>query len=157
MPAGRPSIYTQELAELICHRVATNPHGIKTICKMYDDMPNPDTIREWRALHEKFSVLYLQAREKQSHILFESAIDEVEDIKSYVYENDKTGAKCVDAGIVAMQKAIANQKTHQAARISPKQYGDAKQLEETKADNEKLKQELAELRARLDAQHKSEY
>jgi hypothetical protein len=37
----------------------------------------------------------------------------------------------VDAGIVAMKKAIAFQKTHQAARISPAHYAVSKQSEET--------------------------
>ena len=122
-PPYRPSIYTEELAALICHRVATNPHGLKRICKMYDDMPHPDTINEWRYKYESFSVCYINARLKQSHLIFESAIDEVEELHDYTYKNLKTGAISIDPGIVAMKKTIANQKVHHAARISPKHYG----------------------------------
>jgi hypothetical protein len=128
---GRPTIYTPELAALICDRVASFPHGIRYICNMFDDMPNPDTINAWRHKYTDFSDCYMEARRKQSHIMFESAIDEVQSISEYEYVNPKTGATCVDAGIVAMKKAIAFQKTHQAARISPAHYAVSKQSEET--------------------------
>lgn len=129
MAGGRPTKYTPELADLICHRVATNPHGIRRICAMYDDLPAHNTIAEWRYKYDEFSTRYLEAREKQSHLLFENAVDHVESIENYTYMNVKTGATCVDPGIVAMQKAIAFQKTHQAARICPQRY-DAKQKQE---------------------------
>lgn len=128
---GRPTIYTPELAELICDRVASNPNGIVRICNMFDDMPNHDTIHAWRHKYPEFSDRFMEARKKQSHLMFESAIDEVQSISDYEYINPKTGATCVDAGIVAMKKAIAFQKTHQAARISPAHYAVSKQSEET--------------------------
>ena len=37
--AGRPSDYTQELADLICDRIATHSVGLQRLCDLYDDMP----------------------------------------------------------------------------------------------------------------------
>ena len=156
-PGGRPSIYTPELAELICERVATHGTGIRNICNKYDDMPSPDTIFKWRHKYEEFSERYLNARTKQSHILFETSLDDVEDIREYFYQDIKTGATCVDAGLVAAQRAIANQKTKLASKISPRDYGDKQIIEQTTSENESLKSELAELRAKLAEQSKSEY
>lgn len=130
MAIGRPSIYTEELAVLICDKVASHALGIARLCKMFPELPNKDTINEWRHKYAHFSVAYIEARRKQSHIMFESAVDEVESIQDYEYINSKTGATCVDAGIVAMKKAIAFQKTHQAARISPQHYAVNKQIDD---------------------------
>ena len=55
MPAGRPTIYTKELAERICELVATHTIGIKALCKMYDDLPDQHTIKQWRQKNLEFS------------------------------------------------------------------------------------------------------
>ena len=64
---------------------------------------------------------------------------------------------CYDAGIVAAQKALANHKTFMASKIKPKIYGDKQIIEQTTSENEQLKSELAELRAKLAEKAKSEY
>jgi hypothetical protein len=154
---GRPSLYTPELVDLICERVGTHGTGIRNICKMYADMPDPETINEWRYKYEDFSERYLTARKKQSHILFESSLDDVEEIKNFYYEDGKTGATCVDSGVVAAQKALANQKTFLAAKISPKDYGDKQVIETVTTENDELKKELADLRAKLADKAKRDY
>jgi hypothetical protein len=112
---GRPSLYTPELAKRICELVASNPYGIRKICQMYPELPDETTIHHWRAENTQFFLDYVQARQKQAHLLFECAIDELEELNDYVYESHITGAKEINAGIVAMKKAIANQKSRQAA------------------------------------------
>lgn len=136
---GRPTKYTPELAELICERLGTHGVGIRNICNMYEDMPSPDTINKWRYKYDEFSERYLTARKKQSHILFDSSFDDIEEIKSYYYEDPKTGATCVDAGIVAAQRALANHKTFMAAKIQPIHYGDKQHIETTIKHEENIK------------------
>jgi hypothetical protein len=134
---GRPTIFNQELADYICEVVATNPDGIMRLCKKFPRMPNHDTIAQWRLKYPSFSERYLAAREQQVHLLFESAIDDVQSIENYEYTNPNNGATCVDPGIVAMKKAIANQKTHHASRIRPKDYA-ANKSEDTSNANDSL-------------------
>lgn len=112
---GRPSIFTPELSKYVCDIVASNPYGIRKLCKMYSGMPDEATINIWRRVHPQFFADYVIARKQQAHLLFENALDELEEINDYVYENPVTGAKEVNAGIVAMKKVIANQKSRQAA------------------------------------------
>ena len=131
MAAGRPTDYTLELAELICHRVASHGMGLKQICAMYDDMPNPSTIYDWRAKNEQFSEMYLNSRRKQAHILVETSLDDVEDIQKYYYEDPMTGVTRVDSGVVAAQKALAAQKTWLAGKFRVQDYGDKQQTEST--------------------------
>lgn len=156
-PGGRPSLYTPELADRICDLVSTHGISLRRICEKYPDLPHSDTINEWRAKKNEFSAQYLAAREKQAHILFDTSFEDIEEIKHYYYEDIKSGATCVDAGIVAAQRALANHKTFMASKIRPKDYGDKQIIEQTTSENEQLKSELAELRAKLAEKAKSEY
>jgi hypothetical protein len=120
---GRPTGYSDELADLIIQRFESHPYGLRQLCSMYDDMPNVDTIYSWRSKYDDFSERFLAARKKQAHLLFETSADDIAEIKDYYYDDPKTGARSVDAGIVAAQKAIAQHKLGMAAKIRPKDYG----------------------------------
>ena len=65
-PIGRPSIYSEEFADIICERIATNPIGLEHICNMYEDMPDPATIRKWIYRMPGFRTKYLEAKAEQS-------------------------------------------------------------------------------------------
>lgn len=128
-PFGRPTLYCEELITKILDAVATNGCGIRKICEMYDFMPTPETINQWRNKYDNFSERYLTARKKQAHILFEAAIDIADETKEYEYQDFKTGAICIDSGIVALQRLRMHARTHQAARILPKEYGNQAESE----------------------------
>lgn len=138
MPAGRPTIYTPELANLICDRVASCITGLNELCKAYDDMPSPDTIYQWRHRYKEFSESYLRAREHQAHFLAEQVKDIAEETKDYIFE-DKEGALRIDSGIVALQKFRMTANTWLASRIKPSIYGDKQHVETTVKHEENLK------------------
>lgn len=72
---GRPSIYSRELAEKICCRIA-NGETLRSICRD-DDMPTRSTVAEWVVSdREGFSGLYARARDMQ----IENWADEIVDI-----------------------------------------------------------------------------
>jgi terminase small subunit-like protein len=115
---GRPSIYSSELAKRICEIVSSNPYGIRKLVRMYPELPDEATINIWRHHHPEFFADYVKAREQQAHLLFECAIDELEELEQFMYDNPDNGAKEINAGVVAMKKAIANQKSRQAAILN---------------------------------------
>lgn len=125
MAGGRPTTYTPELARRICDLVSSSPHGLQRIVDMHPDLPHLSTVYEWRHVHNEFSEDYLLAREKQAHLLFEASIDAIEELKDYMFTNQSTGAKDISAGIVAAQKALASQRSRQAAILN-KRYRDDK-------------------------------
>ncbi len=153
-PGGRPTLYTPELAERICEIIESHPHGIRRLTKMFPELPDETTIAVWRAKHEQFSMRYMEARKKQTHLLFECAIDEVEELADYTYYDPKSGATRIDAGIVAMKKVIASQKVRHAAQINPKEY-DTRRGEENNSPTETLSK-IQALVADLNKDNKSE-
>ena len=150
---GRPTIYSEELADLICERIATHTEGTTRLCGMYDDMPEEVTIRQWRFRYAEFSLKFLNAKRMQSELLAES-IDEVLS-ERHVYYDDK-GNERVDTGSVARATAIATGRKWTAARLAPRIYGD-RTIDDLKADNERVKTELAEVRAKLEKEFKADY
>ena len=117
--ACRPSIYDNDLADLICERVATNPIGLAKICSKYDDMPSEVTIYQWRYKYPDFAEKFRQAKMFQAEVLAES-INELCDINSYV---DEYGVERVDSGIVARQRLKIDSIKWQASKLVPKLYG----------------------------------
>ena len=152
-PFGRPTSYCPELVEKILHRVATHSCGIRKICKMYDDMPNHETINEWRRKYSDFSALYLQARVYQSHLLAESTIDIADETLEYAVEDDK-GMLKVDSGIVAAQDKRIKTRQWLAAQILPETYGPRAAAE---AINDANTTEVAEKVAKIIKESEKEY
>lgn len=59
---GRPTKYTDELAEYICERIADGD-SLRGICSD-PDMPDRETVRRWKFESENFRGLFAQAREQ---------------------------------------------------------------------------------------------
>src|SRR5580692_5367483 len=106
MTRGRPTLYTEELADRICEAFATHAMSLQKICALYAWMPDHSTISEWRYKYADFSEKMLKSRAEQSHILFESSLADMEEIKEYRYMDPQLGYTKVDPGIVAAQKAL---------------------------------------------------
>jgi len=155
MAAGRPTKYTDDLAKLICSRVATNPVGLETLVTLYNDMPEPSTIKAWRHQYPQFSAWYLEAKSFQSQLLVED-IDGMIDCGIRYIVDDK-GQERIDPPSASLLIAKINNRKWTAARLAPKIYGDKQIIEQTTSENEQLKAELAELRAKLAEKAKSEY
>lgn len=123
---GRPSIYTEELANKICERMARG-EPIVQICKD-EDMPNNDTIYSW-VLENKgadkdgkngFSDKYRLGREAQAEFLFEELLT-ISDRSDEIVE----GADRMIAGaLAANQKLKVETRKWVISKILPKKYGD---------------------------------
>lgn len=154
---GRPTKYTPELAQSICDIVASHPYGIRKTIKLYPELPDGDVINEWWChQYEDFAKNYREAHRKRSDLLFESALDELEELENYVYINPITGAKEINLGIVAIKKAIADQKMRHAVILNPK-YRLEKRNEEDDFERDEM---LKEFQAKVDEFNKinkSEY
>ena len=148
--------YTEEMGDRICEIVATTAAGISTICEMHPEIPSYETIRLWRYRHPSFSAKFNEAKAKQSELLAESLEDVIKDVNQHHFIDEK-GARRVDTGILNQARLLCDTRKWIATKLAPKIYGDTKYVDDLRHDNYKLKQELAELRKRLDKENESEY
>lgn len=70
---GRPSDFTQEIADTICERLADG-ESLRSICRD-DAMPCTSTVCKWLRDNEPFSQQYAHARELQADALFDDCLD----------------------------------------------------------------------------------
>jgi len=59
-PRGRPSLYSDELAERICDLLSVG-HSLRKICER-KGMPERRTVLRWLAQHDEFRHQYARAR-----------------------------------------------------------------------------------------------
>ncbi len=103
---GRPSIYSQELADKIIGRMSDG-ESLRKICED-EGMPNIATIMRWKLDNQHFCAQYDHARTTQAHRLFEELI---------AIADDKTGDTQRDRLRVDTRKWFLS-------KVAPKIYGD---------------------------------
>lgn len=128
MGIGRPTKYNENIADLICKRIATLPYGPNKLCDMFDDMPCEDTIYEWRHVHNAFSENYAKAKMRQAEMMAERLYEISSCVPTYI---DKDGVERVDAGRVSLQRLHVDTIKWQASKLAPKVYGDKVHTEST--------------------------
>lgn len=123
-PLGRPSIYTKELADEICRRLAAG-ESLRSITRL-PDMPAESTVRAWAVDdYEGFSAQYARAREIGYHGLF----DEILEIADTTQEGVKTvrkatGIEETTADMIEHRRLRVDARKWMLSKALPKIYGD---------------------------------
>lgn len=111
---GRPSVYTPELADEICARLA-NGESLRAICASDRDdfIPHIGTVLRWVAEDETFREQYVRAREIQAETLADDIISIAD------------GPKGADDSIkTARDRLRVDSRKWVASKLLPKKYGD---------------------------------
>lgn len=140
---GRPTLYTPELAALICERVATSTLGLYKLCAMYEDMPDKTTINLWRYKYPEFSTLYTQAKMVQADLLAEECLLIADDDSKDTKVNALTGEEICNTEFIARSRLRIDTRKWLAAKLLPKQYG--RPAEEVPKSTEEKKALVSEL------------
>ena len=76
---GRPSDFTQDIADTICERIADGA-SLRKICDEDDALPCRRTVLRWLAKEEysEFSRQYTRAREERADLIFEETMEILE-------------------------------------------------------------------------------
>jgi len=125
---GRQSMYTDELAQAICDKIAVCTDSLKDILASNPEWPCSETIYTWIYKNKQFSEMYARAKRAQAQRMVEE-LDQIANDKLY-YEDDK-GNKRVDSGYSQSQRLIADTRKWIACKLIPKVYGDKQQIEQT--------------------------
>jgi len=128
---GRPTLYCEEIAELICQRVATSTVGLAKLCVLHDDLPDRTTINLWRYKHSDFSSRYARAKLFQADLLAEECLDIADNDSNDTIFDDDGNALC-NTEFIARSRLRIDTRKWLASKLLPKQYG--QHAEEEKAD-----------------------
>lgn len=125
--AGRPSVYTDEMADTICERIADG-ESLRSICQG-EDMPAKSTVFGWLAdpAHEEFRTKYALAREAQTEALVDEMTEIADDgTNDWMELRDSDGAAIgwKENG-EALRRSALRISTRQwiAEKLKPKKYG----------------------------------
>jgi hypothetical protein len=135
---GRPSTYSQEIAQRICEHIATG--GYATNLKRFG-LPAETTVNEWQNKIPEFAAAYARARERRAEV-FADQIIEIAD----TCEDPQKGRLQVEA-----RKWVAS-------KLLPRVYGENQRVEVQHTISETAARVLADLaqrqkeRKRLEAQ-----
>lgn len=130
-PMGRPSIYSDKLANDICIRIALG-ESLRKIC-MEEGMPAQSSVYEWLLRYPDFSEKYVRARELQAETQFDELVDIVDQHPDLAHVVGKDGELIevkFDSSYVAWMKLRVDTRKWTAARMAPRKYGEQKQADE---------------------------
>jgi hypothetical protein len=136
MPIGRPSDYSDAVADKICEELMLG-ESLRAICAR-EDMPSERAVYNWLLKNEDFVQKYTRAREIQS----ERGIDEIIEIaddgtNDWIEKRNESGqiVGYVENGEAIRRSALRiDARKWKASKLLAKKYGDRASLEHTGKD-----------------------
>lgn len=132
---GRPSKFTQQIAETICERLSLG-ESLRSICRD-EAMPGQTTVFRWLSDDETFRKQYTHAREVQADSWADDIIEIADDGLNDTYK-DAEGIERTNADVIARSRLRVDTRKWLMARMAPKKYGDKITQEVTGADGAPL-------------------
>lgn len=122
---GRPSIYSKEIADKICSRLAGG-ESLRVIC-MDEDMPTASTVYLW-VLDDKegFSDKYARAREMQAEVMFDEILEIADDGSNdlmTITKGDKT-YELENKEVTNRSRLRVDSRKWYLSKVLPKKFGD---------------------------------
>ncbi|EGT5766519.1 DNA packaging protein [Cronobacter sakazakii] len=148
---GRPSDYTEELAEIICLRLAEG-ESLRSVCRD-EGMPSKQAVLRWLARNESFRAQYVRAKEEGAEAIAEELFDIADDgSNDWMEKLDKDGEAVgyqLNGEHVQRSKLRIDTRKWYLSKILPKKYGDRIQHDQSITFNnlsdEELDKKLQEL------------
>ena len=129
--AGRPTKYSQEIADRICEIIATSNKSMRNICIELNIAPQ--TFLNWLNNNPEFLAQYTRAKEQQADFLadeiLEIADDSLNDTK-VIYKDGKP-IEIENTEWVNRSKLRVEARKWIAAKLKPKKYGEKLDVTQT--------------------------
>lgn len=129
---GRPSTYSQEIADTICDRIA-NGESLKSICEE-DGLPSKSTVFKWLNEQEGFSDKYARAREAQADALFDDILSIADDGRNdWMERQDDEGGNIgwrENGEALRRSQLRIDARKWMAGKLRPKKYGEKLDIEQ---------------------------
>lgn len=150
---GRPSSFTQEIADEICAWISSNSLGLR---HLPDHLPHRDTVMEWAKKNKDFADQYARAMSDRADFMAEEILDIVDDgsndlmtiVKGdNIYEQE-------NKELTSRSKMRYEARRWLMGKLQPKKYGDKIEVEGLPT-NEASAEALALIAERLNNNSKS--
>lgn len=129
---GRPSKYSQEIADKICEQISTTSKGLKAICEA-NGMPCVATVYNWLndKEHKDFLDRYARAREEQADLLADEIISIADDgSNDNITVSTKNGSYDIEnKEWTSRSKLRVEARKWKASKLAPKKYGEKQQVD----------------------------
>lgn len=129
---GRPSDFTQELADIICERIADG-ESLRSICAE-EGMPAKSSVFKWLGLHSAFADQYARARETQADALFDEILEISDNGRNdWMERQDDNGGSGWQLNGEHLQRSRlrVDARKWMAGKLRPKKYGEKVTQEHT--------------------------
>ena len=125
---GRPSSFTQEIADTICERISGG-ESLVAICRD-DDMPARSTVFKWLVDFPHFSDIYARAREAQADALADDILNIADTPQIGQKSVSKaTGLEIAEGDMIEHRRLQVDARKWMAGKLAPKKYGEKIQAE----------------------------
>lgn len=121
---GRPSSYTQEIADKICEELSLGK-SLRTVCKL-DDMPSVATIFNWFRTYPQFLEQYARAKQESADAMADEILDISDDgVNDWMERHYGEHVAWVTNG-EALQRSKLRVDTRKwlMSKMKPKKYGE---------------------------------
>lgn len=114
MPGGRPTTYSQEMADRVCAWVADG-NSLRSFIFSHDDTPTHSTLYKWMEQQPEFAAAFARARESMAHADADRINAVVEAVEARTLTSDQA-------------RVMGDLLKWTASRRLPKVYGDKLQV-----------------------------
>jgi len=125
-PGGRPTKYTQELADEICSQLSDGD-SMRTVCKP-ETMPDKATLFRWIRTREEFRDQYTRAKYESADALTDEMLDIADDASNdWMERHDKDDKKTgwqLNGDHVQRSRLRIETRKWLASKLKPKKYGE---------------------------------
>lgn len=115
---ARPSDYTQELADRICHLLSEGV-SLRTVC-LGEDMPSRQTVFTWMRTHKEFLDQYARAKEESADAMAEDILD----LSDGAIDVIKHGAEKKSGALAQAVRLQVDTRKWFMSKMKPKKYAD---------------------------------
>jgi hypothetical protein len=122
---GRPSSFTQEIADKICQELALG-NSLRTVC-LPDGMPSVASIFNWFRNYPEFLEQYTRAKQESADAMAEDVLDIADDATNdYMMRTGKDGNESYQLNGEHIQRSRLRVETRKwlMSKMKPKKYGE---------------------------------
>lgn len=126
---GRPTKYSERLADEICFAISRSTFGLYTLCKRNPQWPSQKVLFEWLSKYDYFREGYNKAKTIQAEFLVDQIVEIADDTKNDTLETG-LGTTVPNGANVQRSRLRVDARKWVASKLFPKKFSDRMEIEQ---------------------------